>query len=110
MESFTREVESTKPPSAVFRELLSELTEPLSNWGYELETQSEAAITYGWTYRRWYVWVLVVILFPLGLLFLFVKDKAPITITLEPSNGGTRVRVRGEGPAKVQAAFESMEI
>jgi hypothetical protein len=72
--------------------------------------QSDAAITYSWTYRRWYVWVLVVILFPIGLLFLFVKDKAPITITLEPRNGGTRVRVRGEGPEKVQPAFESMEI
>ncbi len=111
VEDFTREITTAKPPSAVFPELLSELTEPLGRWGYELETQSEAAITYAWTYRRWWIWVLTVLLFPIGLLFLLVKDTAPVVVTLEPSNsGGTLVRVRGKGPAKVKAAFETMQI
>jgi hypothetical protein len=110
MESFTREIKTSKPPTAALPELLAGLTEPLSRWGYDLETQSATVLTYAWTYRRWWVWVLVVILFLLGLLFLFVRERALITITLEPSDGGTVVRVTGEGVPKVQAAFEGLEI
>ncbi|HZA58544.1 MAG TPA: hypothetical protein VE523_05085 [Solirubrobacterales bacterium] len=56
------------------------------------------------------MWVGVVLLFPLGLLLLLYKETATISVVLEPKSGGTLIRISGEGEARVQRAFERMEI
>jgi hypothetical protein len=91
-------------------QLLPGLMGPLGNHGYKLETQSETALTFTRTYRKWYVWVLVVVIFPIGLLFLFMSDTAPIAVVLEPVEWGTVVRVSGVGPPEVERAFTGMVI
>jgi hypothetical protein len=110
MHVFTREIATEKPPGSVLSELLTGLTEPLNRHGYKLQTQSEAALTYEHKYRPWYVWVLAVILFPIGALFLLISETATITITLEPKGDGTLVGVKGEGSREVEQAFEQTQI
>lgn len=110
MEQFTHELESEKPPNAVLTEVLSGLPGPLASAGYRLQTESERALTFARTYRPWFVWVGVVLLFPLGLLFLLYKETATISVVFEPKGGGTLIRVSGEGEAGVRRAFEGMEI
>jgi hypothetical protein len=89
---------------------LISLTEPLGRYGYVLTTESELGLTFARRYRPWWVWMLAVVIFPFGLLFLFVTDTATVTVVLEPENSGTLVRVAGVGEPKVSQAFESMQL
>ena len=88
---------------------MTSVTEPLAGYGYVLTTESELGLTFARQYRPWWVWVLAVVIFPIGVLFLFDPNIATVTVFLEPEEGGTLVRVAGRGEAKVSQAFESME-
>ena len=110
MKSFSREVHTSKPPDTVRREALISLTEPLARYSYVLTTESELGLTFARKYRPWWVWVLAVVIFPIGVLFLFDPNIATVTVFLEPEEGGTLVRVAGVGEPKVQQAFESMQL
>ena len=108
MKSFSRDVQTSKPPDTVRAEALTSLTEPLARYGYVLTTESELGLTFARKYGPWWVWVLAVVIFPIGVLLLFVTDTATVTVVLEPENSGTLVRVAGRGERKVGQAFESM--
>ncbi len=110
MRTFSNEHETEKAPESVLREMLAELPSPLAHAGYKLETQSENGLTFSRAYRPWFIWVLVVITFPIGLLFLLYKDAVPISIVLEPQNSGTLIRVNGQGSPSVERSFEQMQI
>jgi hypothetical protein len=110
VKTFSRVVQTSKPPDTVRREALTSLTEPLGRYGYVLTTESELGLTFARTYRPWWVWVLAVVIFPIGLLFLFATDTATVTVVLEPEESGTLVRVAGVGEPKVSQAFESMQL
>ena len=109
MKSFSHDVHTSKPPDTVRREAFTSVTEPLAGYGYVLTTESELGLTFAREYRPWWVWVLAVVIFPIGVLFLFDPNIATITMVLEPEKGGTLVRVAGVGESKVSRAFESME-
>jgi hypothetical protein len=110
LKSFSRDIQTSKPPDAVRTEALTSLTRPLAGYGYVLTTESESGLTFARQYRPWWVWVLAVVIFPVGLLFLFAPSTATVTVILEPEKSGTLVRVSGLGEPKVGQAFESMEL
>jgi hypothetical protein len=110
VKSFSQEVHTDKPKISVLTELITTTTNPLGRWGYEVRGQTENALTFTRTYRPWYVWLLAIILFPIGLLALLGKETATIAITLEPNENGTLVRITGQGPAEVERAFQTMQI
>jgi hypothetical protein len=109
VKSFSCDIQTSKPPNRVRTEALVSLTEPLARYGYVLTTESELGLTFARKYRPWWVWMLVAVTFPIGLLFLFVTDTATVTVVLEPEQSGTLVRVAGLGEPKVGQAFESMQ-
>jgi hypothetical protein len=109
MKSFSHDVHTSKPPDTVRKEALTSVTEPLAGYGYVLTTESELGLTFARQYRPWWVWVLAVVIFPVGVYFLFAPNTATITVVLEPENSGTLVRVAGVGEPKISQAFESME-
>jgi hypothetical protein len=110
VKSFSRDIQTSKPPDTIRTEALTSLTEPLARYGYVLTTESESGLTFARQYRAWWVWVIAVVTFPIGLLLLFVTDTATVTVVLEPEKSGTLVRVAGLGEPKVSQAFESMEL
>ena len=102
--------ESSKSPDALLPDVVAGLTPPLGSAGYKLQTQSERLLTYARDYRPWWIWLGAVVLFPIGLIGLFYKETATITVTLEDNAGQTRVRVNGTGEKGVHRAFEQMEL
>jgi len=110
VKTFTRELDTEKPPSEVLSEALTALTGPLASAGYTLQTQTETALTFSRRYRPWFIWVGVVVFFPLGLLLLLYWETAAITVVLEPTGSGTRVRIAGEGEDNVRAAFGRLQV
>jgi hypothetical protein len=111
VQTFEEVRESGKTPDALLPEIVTGLSGPLASAGYILQTQSERVITFVRKFRPWFIWVGVVLLFPLGLLFLLYKETATITVVLEPiDGGGTRVRVNGKGEPDVRRAFEQMNL
>ena len=110
MQTFTRELETAKPPSQVLSEAVTALTGPLATFNYTLQTQTDTALTFVRRYRPWFIWIGVVIFFPLGLLLLLYRDTATITVTLDPTGAGTRIRIAGKGEEKVRQAFERLEV
>src|SRR5256885_5175296 len=58
--------------------------------------------------RRIPVWaiVLAIILFPIGLLFLLVKDTEMVQITLNRVEGGTQVTIAGRASQPLQSALQ----
>ena len=96
MDSFSLELRTSKPPNTVQSEALGALTGPLSQHRYLLTTQSESGLTFARKYRPWWIWVLMVVTFPIGLLWLLITKTAPITVVLSPDDdGGTLVHVTG---------------
>lgn len=112
MKHFDHEFPTTKKPETVQRELLQTWTGPLARWGYDLTTQSDVGVTFSRKYRRWYVILLAVCLFPIGLLFLLLSDTAVITATFDPDEetGGSVLIVNGSAPRKVAKAFATLEV
>lgn len=110
MRDFSREMTTPKAPSTVLTECLQEWNGPLGDYGYSLTTQTDRSLTYNRTYRSWAVWVVCVLLFPIGLLALLVRSQAPITATITPEDDQTRVFVAGRAPHGLRQAFESMEL
>jgi hypothetical protein len=110
VKSFSRDIQTSKPPDTVRREALTSLTRPLGGYGYVLTTESESGLTFARQYRPWWVWVLAVVIFPIGVLLMFDPNIATVTVFLEPHESGTLVRVAGLGERKVGQAFESMEL
>jgi hypothetical protein len=110
MRDFTRELTTPKAHSTVLAECLEEWNGPLGDYGYKLVTQSEVGLTYNRTYRPWPVWVVCVLLFPLGLLALLVRSEAPITATITPEDEETRVFVSGRAPKGLRRAFQGMDL
>ena len=110
MKTFSRDIQTSKPPDTVRTEALTSLTEPLARYDYVLMTQSESGLTSARKYRPWWVWVLAVVTFPIGLLFLLITNTATVTVALEPEKSGTLVRVASLGEPKVSQAFESMAL
>jgi hypothetical protein len=93
------------------RECLSIWTSQLADHGYSLISQSDIGISYGRKYWHWYVILLAVLFFPIGLLFLLSRADATITATLEPRlDGGTTLAINGLAPKDVCNAFERMQV
>jgi hypothetical protein len=112
MKYFDLEFESTKEPDEVMRETITSWTGPLAANGYTLTSQSDIAVTYHRKYRHWFVIVLAIFFFPIGLLFLLITDDATITATVERDDetGGTALIINGNGSKNVRKGFEALEV
>lgn len=110
MEQFDLQFESEQAPSQVIRECLAAWTSQLAENGYSLRSQSDVGLSYGRRYWRWYIIALAVFLFPIGLVFLLVKDEATITATVADRPGGSLLVVTGTAPSNVRAAFTTLEL
>lgn len=102
---------SRKAPEAVLPTVITGLTSPLAADGYVLQTQSARIITFSRSYRPWYIWLCVVIFFPLGLAFLLLdKETAIIAITLEPIDDGTLLTMSSNGEPVAREAFSQLQV
>jgi hypothetical protein len=110
MQVFQQERASPKSSTQLLPEVVTGLSGPLGNAGYVLQTQSASLITFGRSFRPWFIWVGVVFFFPIGLLFLLYKEEATITVAFEPRSDGTLVRVTRKGEKGVARAFEQMQL
>lgn len=107
-----REFDSTFPLDKPIDEAapfaLSTIGTGIARWNYNVASQTTNAIVFTRTYRRWPVWVLVVILFPIGLLFLFARSTAVITFSFVPRDDRTEVRVSGDAPRPLRRYFDEL--
>jgi len=112
MRDFTYTFETSKDQPTVLRECLAEWTPQLSSHGYHLTTQSEIGLTYLKRFRPWWIVFPVILLFPIGLLFLIYTQEAQLTATVSPSGegNGSCLTVAGKGPKAVAEAFAQMEV
>lgn len=111
MRDFTYTFETSKNQSTLLRECLAEWNPQLSSHGYQLTTQSEIGLTYLRRFRPWWIVFPVILLFPIGLLFLIYKQEAQITATVSPNEGsGSSLTVTGTGPKAIAEAFAQMEV
>lgn len=110
MRRFDLEIETSETPDDLRRDFLSSWTAELAACGYSLTSQSDVGVTYAKKYRRWYIILLAVLLFPIGLLFLLARDEAAITATVEPDDdtGGAVLLIRGLAPRYLVKAFEKL--
>lgn len=111
MKFFDYEFETQKSSTNVRREVLSTLTPQLAANSYTLSSQSDVGVTYSRTYRRWYIILAAICLFPVGLLFLLATDEATITAAVKDgASGGSILTVNGRGPKNVRQGLEAMEV
>jgi hypothetical protein len=112
MKYFDLEFKTDKASDTVRRELLQTSTGALAGWGYDLTSQSDVGVTFSRKYRKWWIIVLAVCLFPIGLLFLLVAETATITATIEPDDdsGGSVLIINGTAPKKVVQGFGTLEV
>ena len=112
MKRFDLEIETTESIDDLRREFLTSWTGELAACGFSLTSQSDVGVTFSRRYRRWYVIVLAILLFPIGLLFLLVTDEATITAAVEPDDdtGGSVLIVRGKASKEIRDGFERMRL
>jgi hypothetical protein len=110
MRTFSREVTAERRREAVLTDAHQAVTVPLARHGYALDSQTDASLIYVCTYRPWYVILIAIVLFPIGLLALLHVERAYITITFEQDGGTTHMVMSGEGSKKVREAFETLSL
>ena len=88
------------------RQVVSKLAPRLSDYGYELITQSPTGVVFECDSRPPWTILVAVFAFPVGLVALAVKRNERIAISLEPrASGGTTMVVYGKAPRRVRKAF-----
>jgi hypothetical protein len=110
VQDFHVEYRTTKPRQDVLRECLEVWTGQLGAHGYQLTSQTDVGLSYHRKYRPPWLIIPIVLLFPIGLLFLLVRYDATITATIAPEADGSLLVASGKGPKKVREAFENMEV
>src|SRR5262245_3730211 len=96
---------SAVDPSDVHGATLQSLARPLLRFGYRITSQGSEGVTFYRSYRPWWIRLLALITFPIGLAFLFFKREETLTMSFERDGSGTRIVVTGDGPRKVRRAF-----
>ena len=111
MEDIAVSKSTEKSTSEAHAFVITECAPPLARWGYKLTSNTPESLVFERTYRPWYVWLLVIILFPIGLLFLFMKTEVLITCAIAVQHeGGSTVTFAGEADKKITAAIETIVI
>ena len=77
---------------------------------YSLTTRTKSSLTFQAEYRPTAALVFTVLLFPIGLLLLFVKSKSTLVFrfTPRPDMGGTDVTIDGTAPDKVKVRLKKL--
>jgi hypothetical protein len=96
MENFTHQIKYPKPPGEVLAEILTVWTPRLKHYKFRLTSQSPGGVTYESKYRPVWTLILAVVLFPIGLLFLFHNRMIYLTFSFIETEGGTLVTIAGE--------------
>lgn len=78
------------------RQTITKLVGSLNAAGYAVTSQSETFVGLGRTSRSIPVWILTVLLFPIGLIFFFqLKREETVSIVLSETAAGTRIEITG---------------
>lgn len=96
MEDFIHEWEMDKPVSEVRHDMRTNLPPRLSRWGYRLVAQDDETMAFERRYTPWWVILLAVVTFPIGLLFLLIRSTASLVFTIQ---GGSKNKVTANGRA-----------
>ena len=68
----------------------------------QMEAQRKSEVDFTCTRRSAGIWILTVVLLPLGLIFFFAfKQTSSVTVLLEKEAGGTRITVSGQAKPRV---------
>jgi hypothetical protein len=107
--AFTHRVDVPASPGETSWQILSKLAPPLSDYGYELVTQSPTGLVFECKARPPWTILAAIFAFPVGLIALTVRRNERIAISLEPgSAGGTAMIIHGNAPRRVRKAFLSL--
>jgi hypothetical protein len=81
----------------------------LAHAGYELVHRGELRLEFHYSYRPGWVVVPVILLPPIGLLALLVKEHDRVVVDFDAApGGGTRMVVHGRAPRRVRRAFAEL--
>jgi hypothetical protein len=127
MEDFTHQWELEKSAEQARRDMGTNLPPRLSRWGYRMITQDDSTMAFERTYAPWYVVVLAVLLFPIGLLFLLrkraigllfllirkrivllfllIRKRASLVFTIEPDGQTSKMTANGRATPKLRNAL-----
>lgn len=80
----------------------------LTGAGYRIDAQSDRAIIFSLQYRPGWTVVVAILLFPIGLLALLVRNGVSLSVTLTPRSEETDVSVSGSGTPLAEEVFEDL--
>ena len=82
-------------------QLLDNLGSPLAQRGFGPKDFAESYLVFERRYIPWFAIVLAVLLFPIGLLFLLIKNTATLFIEFDEEAPQTRIKVDGRASRRV---------
>lgn len=108
--AFSRHWRSPVAPVETMAEVLGDIAPALNGAGYALAERSGDRVVFARRRIPGWVWLLVVLLFPFGLLALLARTEDRIAIELLPQpDGSTLVYAGGVAPLSVRRAFALLE-
>jgi hypothetical protein len=111
VKQFKREIASEQTREKLMADVLQTVTVPLARHRYVIDGRTDTSLIFVRTYRPWWVWIITIGLFPIGILaYLGLGERAYVTMTFEQLDGHALLRVSGEGTKEVSAAFETMSV
>lgn len=105
---FSTQLQSQRPPEEVRGLIFGQLNATMTGANYRIASQAESSVTFQRSYRPLWTMVPIVLLFPVGLLFLRVKRESTVTFHVQPADKGTKVVISGTAHPKLIAMFEDL--
>jgi hypothetical protein len=96
-------------PEEVRQTHIPNLTTSFASVGYQLATQSNELFTYQNRHTPAWAIVLAIILFPIGLFFLFAKEDRAVTLSLAPGEEGVLVALGGNASGDLKRIAANVE-
>ena len=95
MQRASLELELDQDPASTRERFLDDLGSPLARKGFGPKDFAESYLVFERDYIPWFAIVLAVVIFPIGLLFLFIKKPATLFVEFNEKAAGTRIKVDG---------------
>jgi hypothetical protein len=106
---FTYVSEHPVAPARAMQEALRTMAPALARAGYELVHREELRLEFDYAYRPGWVAVPIILLPPIGLLALLIKEHDRVVVDFDAApGGGTRMVVHGRAPRRVRRAFAEL--
>ena len=101
---------SARPPRATRAWVDSSLVPAMRRARYRVTRSDDSATVLQRTYWPPYVWVVGVLLFPIGVLaFAVYRQRLMLTVSVEPNaEGGAEVLISGEAPGRIARRLDTL--